>query len=481
MGKRIFAVFWAVMLVASFTVPVFAQNTVGVVRQDLDFLGVQISPNPGYTYTYSASEDAVYKYYRNSDPVSVTSADGFNFIFRAPADCYSIRLNCSLSLAVTGFNTSTVEIYVKGFEYDRGTVYTGDDAQRVYPIFPASKRTDSFNCSLRDVSLESTSSKRTFSYIVVSVYFKQTVLFTDSISFSSSGTAALTGKYNGTGSYAGTGTSKDSGSVSQDGTISAGFEGNGHYASSGSTINMDISTKSVTPNSDLSNSPFILYEHPWAENGEPIYLYPYCAGVVFAQLQFRMPASDSPFAVDGDISGSLQSSGSATLSGTSRSSGSSTHAGTSSDTGTTEAELFASSLTQFAATAHMSSWYGDDDGLVDTVKHMDKTLDNVADNMQQVVDHMNQEKETGDDIGTAAGDESIGNTGETLAGGVGALDQSLDTAGDVAAVSSGAGMYINLLSATVSPMLNFGNGVLYWAVFAVLILSVLLFIMRRLF
>lgn len=227
-----------------------------------------------------------------------------------------------------------------------------------------------------------------------------------------------------------------SGTVSQSGSVVRG--------AINSDVNIVTTTTSLDSRYPWRYAPFVVVPTT-AENSNYSYIHAY-GGVTIAKAQIRLPQQTMSLSSSGSVSETIK----------------------------------ANSDTDIMAAAFASVTYGDDDGLVDTVKHMDKTLDTVSGNMQQIVDNMQKQDDTAADIGTAAGDQTISNTGETLSGGVQSLDQSLDTAGDVASFASGAAMYTNLLTATVGPMLNFGNGVLYWALFAVIVLSVLLFILRRL-
>lgn len=128
----------------------------------------------------------------------------------------------------------------------------------------------------------------------------------------------------------------------------------------------------------------------------------------------------------------------------------------------------------------LSAWYGDDGGLVDTVKHMDGTLDGIAEDMAQILEDVDAEDDFANDVGGAATDDDIADADATLSTGLASLDAGAEVAGDVGAFVAPAAGYIQLMTATVGPLLNFGNGVMYWAVFAVLIAAVLIFIIRRL-
>lgn len=139
-----------------------------------------------------------------------------------------------------------------------------------------------------------------------------------------------------------------------------------------------------------------------------------------------------------------------------------------------------SSYTTTMVRAEGSIVYGDDGGLVDEVFDIGDNVESIAGNMQTLIDDYQAKKDTAEDIGGATSEDTISNTQETLGSGSSSLNSGLSVAGDVSSVSSPAGMYVGLMTATVAPLLNFGNGVLYWALFAILIGSVILFIMRRL-
>lgn len=140
----------------------------------------------------------------------------------------------------------------------------------------------------------------------------------------------------------------------------------------------------------------------------------------------------------------------------------------------------ASAASDVMAYGFLSAWYGDDGGLVDTVKHMDGTLDGIAEDMAQILEDVDAEDDFANDVGGAATDDDIADADATLSTGLASLDAGAEVAGDVGAFVAPAAGYIQLMTATVGPLLNFGNGVMYWAVFAVLIAAVLIFIIRRL-
>lgn len=403
MGRRFFAFFCVVVLVVSFTLPVFAVNTVGQVQQDLVFQGVsfdQTSNKP----TYYGVNSVVSK--------SLLAVDSFSFNvvrfwFLAPAVSGDFKVKAQVGVATDYGSVSQMNWYgYKAINFATGT-FTVINPHHSGNIVGNEHSNGLFNFT---TSWE-TNLNESYDSIVLEIVFRAAIPLNTSFTYSSSGT------------------------VSQSGSVTRG------------AINSDVNISTVHTGSSTSgtNAPFILLESVY-ENANHAWIYVNQSNITIAKAQIRLPQETMALSSSGSVSQNLT----------------------------------ASAASDVMAYGSMTLTYGDDDGLVDTVKHMDKTLDTVSGNMQKIVDNMDKQDDTAADIGTAAGDQTISNTGETLSGGVQSLDQSLDTAGNVSSFASGASMYTGLLTATVGPLLNFGNGVLYWALFAVVILSVLLFILRRL-
>lgn len=147
--------------------------------------------------------------------------------------------------------------------------------------------------------------------------------------------------------------------------------------------------------------------------------------------------------------------------------------------GTTSGTITGSDPYNYIASSLLSAVYGNDGGLVDTVQHMDKTLDTVSGNMQKIVDNMDKQDDAAADIGTAVGDQTISNTGETLSGGITAVDDisgALDTSLHVSSASG----YMNLLAVGVNGFWTFGNGIYRWAFLVILVMIVLFFVLGSL-
>ena len=435
---------YAVLFAFILTLPAVALNTVGEVQQDLQLIGISIGNDAACPTVYAAN-GVVYKSYGAEDyPIG---SKAVYFYFNAPPTQGDLKVNCTFGIAAdlgaqamfwcayasTGFNQgSLVELQDVG----NGRLYGGNYAGGLFGY--------QFTGVLRMTG--------DYQYIVIVVYPSSTsAVLQRGIDFASSGMVSQSGSSSGT--------------VTQSGSASGTIDQSGHFGTNDVSLQpASRSSDSYVYTSDNTSTPiFKLYE-----GYDTIYINTPNSYIARATVIFP------------DYSGSL--GGTLTSSGSSSSSISTSGSVSQSinTSGAVSQSITASAPNNIMAYGVCAVSYGDDDGLVDTVKHMDKTLDGVADNMQQIVDRANEEDNTADDIGTAAGDNAISNTGDTLSGGVGALDQSLETAGNVSSVSAGAGMYVGFLTATVSPLLNFGNGVLYWALFAIIILSVLVFILRRL-
>lgn len=151
-----------------------------------------------------------------------------------------------------------------------------------------------------------------------------------------------------------------------------------------------------------------------------------------------------------------------------------------SDSYSTTGNVFSDSPSSVLAYGLATISYQDDGDLVDTVKNIDGTLTDMAGNLQTITDDFTAKQETAQDIGGVVSDTDISNNDATLSTGMDSLDQGIDSL-NISDVSAPALSFSSFMTANAVALLNFGNGVLYWALFALVILSVLLFIFRRLF
>lgn len=106
-------------------------------------------------------------------------------------------------------------------------------------------------------------------------------------------------------------------------------------------------------------------------------------------------------------------------------------------------------------------------------------LTNISNQLQELVDHQEAVTQTGNDIGSTTSSSTISNTSGNLSTGVGGLNSTLSTASDVSSFVTASTPYINFVGAFLPVILNFGNGVLAWAVVAIIAVTVFLYILKK--
>lgn len=445
MVRRLFSVLMIFALMAAFAAPCFAgsvdhPNTVGQVQQDLHLFSFGVTSSDTSTRRistdfFTAEDGAVPKSSKSLSDYSLGTYPYLTFNFYAPDTTGPIVLDGYLSFSAV---TSTIDtVYICGSYIQDGWLYpTRLAAVEVY-------YTDAFldlsNLFFNDIELDFSDydyisivlhNSNADANLIRSLTFSQSVgaqsvsltptssSMTSSLKLNASGITS-TGKVDigrVSASYAG---SIFSGSPGVLGFLKVVEASNGtYYIGFNNETNLDLALSNITTSDTLSGS--------------------------------------------ASISGSIAAS---------------SYTGTASaTTGTLTASTYSDSM----AYGKLSVTYGDDGGLVDEVFDQGETLDDIAADMQQIIDDMNAQSDTANDIGSVTSESTIAGTQETLNSGSAALSSGLSVAGDVSSVSAPAGMYVGLLTATVTPLLNFGNGVLYWAFFSVVIGSVILFILRRL-
>jgi hypothetical protein len=123
--------------------------------------------------------------------------------------------------------------------------------------------------------------------------------------------------------------------------------------------------------------------------------------------------------------------------------------------------------------------YSSDADLISAVEDQTVVVQDIADNMQKIIDDLEDTQSTASSIGGAATSDFISSTDSSLNSGfnsVGTLSSSVD----LSSYSSAASGYIGLLTATVPSMLFWGDNLLFSCLIIFIILSVFLFILRRL-
>lgn len=106
-------------------------------------------------------------------------------------------------------------------------------------------------------------------------------------------------------------------------------------------------------------------------------------------------------------------------------------------------------------------------------------LENISSQLGELVEHQSQVDSTGNNIAGNTSESTISNTGGNLTSGISSLNNAISTASDINSVITPASSYISLVGMASSVLFDFGNGVLLWACVALIVISVLLFILKR--
>lgn len=426
MVKRVFFLFLALWILAA---PVLAvDNTIGVVQQDLNFVGLSIGDPSDIGYR-SFDGKTIPKFKKTMSSVSLVGKDIY-FFFEWPelADTMSVQCDLGLSTYMTGPNQDGWWGYQRTNWNDGELVYLNATEN--------SFMGSSYNEGMRGYTMTSTIvTNDSYEYLVFKMHYTASSGSLD-MDFTFSESASISGSYSGTNAAS---------------TISVATS-----PSSAWEIVLNVDTYST-----------VLYQYGegtyrwWDPNMGIIEAYintPFHSGS--GGIKFTEAASSE--------SGSLTLSESGSL------------------TASTAFDIMAYGLAR--------ATYGNDGGLVDEVFDIGdtldsiesetfdqgETLDQIAGDMSQIVEDMQAKQDAANDIGGSTSEDQISGTQESMSTGMGGLSSGLEVVQDMAIISAPSTMYINLLTATVAPMLNFGNGVLYWALFAMIIGSVILFILRRL-
>lgn len=467
MVKRFCCLGLVLLLICSFSAPVFAvstahPNSVGQNSISPSLVGISISDSSGsgsgvWPMFFSEDSVSIEKLYSSYGPFSLSSYPYVFFVFSVPSSYYSY-CDLAFDLAVATSAAPTVSSAYLFTGSGSGSNYIslsgGWNVTLDLVNYRSSNELTLISCSRSGITLGEAD------YLVLQVHMSGCNLVSN-VTFSQSVSSSLSGSLNMS-------------SVKSSGSVNLGNVATTYYGTNVSSYPSSYGFLRVVQASD--GKYYIGFND--ADN-----------------LKYALPniTSSSSFSGSAPISLNMSSSGG----------------------------LSSSSVTTTMVRADAQLIYGDDGGLVDEVfnqgvtldsmetelidqgktldgikteqvdqgKTLDrmeteqtdqgKTLDDIAANMQTVVDDLQAQYDTAEDIGGATSESTINSTQATLSSGTASLNSGLEVAGDVASVSSPAGMYIGLMTATVTPMLNFGNGVLYWALFAILIGSVILFILRR--
>ncbi len=451
MARR-FVVF--IVLLSLFIVPVFADNTVGEIQQDLEFVGFNIGDATNAP-AYLASDGQIQKYF-GSGTVQLRDTPYVNLYFRLPPDVTIISIAGSFGLAISDCAISLAEWYI----YTRVNDATGtiERLGSVGVSAETARLDDNFRSyTFRDRSYSFTGGD----YLVLrlSLVADRDPILHPRIQFSDyASTVKL--QLNPYKTLAPIDLDITGGTLSSTGRVGFRSISSSYAGSSTSDTIYSVS------NCILNLVPLSSGDHYGARFSTTSVL-----SQIFGGVSLGNGTVDSDAVIRTNDSGTFSAtSGSGTV--TLPSYSGSFRSGNG---------INASEKTTLMAYGFMSAWYGDDDGLVDTVKHMDKTLDGVADNMQTIIDDMQTHTDTANDIGGTVSDGTISNTDATLSTGVGSLDtvSTEGVTGFSALDQYGSGL-VSLMAIAMPELIFFGDGnPIYFAILVFLGLTLLIFILRR--
>lgn len=436
------------LLVAFLCVAVYADNTVGELQSDCQFVGVtyyQYWKNSDIPLYWAASDDVIGKTLAPDRDISLTSSSYVYYFWRIP-DSQDINLSVSLGLAAD-FPIQSVWVYLANynssnnfdlsssyitltndqyfFDYHDGLTHVNiDDFFVDQNLFSSSGLTFDYLCIVFKTSSDS-------STLTQSLTFSEAVLdrsFRLSPSASSS-SVSLSGRV-GFGSLPSTyisGTSPSYNTVSSS-LFSIAPSSSGSSVSGAKFVSSTVLSNIFGSSSTLTSSSNTVIRT--ADSGT-----------------VSNPSYDASYTSGGSISAS------------------------------------ASSDVLFYGSAR--AWYGDDGGLVDEVFSIGDDVEGIAGNMQIIIDDMQASKETAAEIGGTTSASQVSGTQETLSSGTSSLGSLTDTAtGQLQGVLQGASGYLSLVNMAVPVLFEFGSpsGVrpLLIALLVMVSVSALAFLFRRL-
>lgn len=121
----------------------------------------------------------------------------------------------------------------------------------------------------------------------------------------------------------------------------------------------------------------------------------------------------------------------------------------------------------------------DDSEAVEQLQQINTTLDGMASNLQTITDDFKARENIGTDISGAATDTDIASGTSGLSNGSASISSGISGLPSFASVMEPASGYIAFLTAPVQMIFNFGNGYLLYIATAMVILSVIFFVIRR--
>lgn len=138
--------------------------------------------------------------------------------------------------------------------------------------------------------------------------------------------------------------------------------------------------------------------------------------------------------------------------------------------------IYGSKMSGLRVSAFLTS---SDAEAVSQLKQVNTTLDGMAANLQTITDDFKARENAGNEIGGTATDQDVSAGTSGLSNGNSSISSGIAGLPSFADVMSPAVGYISFLTAPVQLMFNFGNGYLLYIATAMVILSVIFFIIRR--
>jgi hypothetical protein len=136
----------------------------------------------------------------------------------------------------------------------------------------------------------------------------------------------------------------------------------------------------------------------------------------------------------------------------------------------------ANSVYPFSFSASRAS---DDSEAVAQLKRANTTLDGMASNLQTITDDYTARENAGTEIGGSATSKDISSGTSGISTGFSSLKSGISGLTSFATISAPAAGYISFLTLPIAAIFNFGNGYLLYIATAMVLLSVIFFIIRR--
>lgn len=129
--------------------------------------------------------------------------------------------------------------------------------------------------------------------------------------------------------------------------------------------------------------------------------------------------------------------------------------------------------------AQLNYTYHNDGGIVDNVAHMTDTLDGMASNLQTITDDFTAREDVGNDIGGTTTDGQISSGTSGMSTGSSSLSDGIAGLPSFASIIAPTSGFIGFLTVPVQQIFAFGNGFLLYIATAMVLLSVIFWVVKR--